>query len=1351
MVDEATRAMLRKLLKANGVLERDRDPVLFINALQDCREIVSAELHTPGSEPLCFERDISENNGEESSISREYRFDENILVIATSSELAAEIIGEFDLSLLSPITTESNNENPLPLDDVERIADIGSWEYDLSRNVFQVSKGWQKIHGSDKSELTPEELASFIGIAKPEEFISSFKAKIAGKSSFIREAKITVDDQERWIRSLGAVKRAEDGRPTRIFGICVNITKSRENEIELNFQSLVLEHIQDLITATDLEGRITYVNDAVCRQLGRSREELLGDSVSIFGEDRGTVSQQQIIETTKNGGYDGEVVNIAGDGSRVHLDVRTNVLRNRDGDPIGMLGISTDITEKRKAREDLRRSEENYRTLAEHSSDIILRFDREFRFMYISPGMEKLWNEPVADFKGMTMKETGLPPKMYDTLEHYIGKVFKTGMPLIEKFSMPLLEESLVLECRMTPEVDAQGTVASVILYAGNVTEIENAIHALEDSEEKYQTLFEMSPFGILVLKKQRYIMGNAAAARTLGLSGPEAIAGTSPLDFLPDEIEDTGKLHTLSYRLTEHPIETELKQVDGNIIVTEVTSIPISFEGEAAVLILLQDITERKRAQESLRRNEIFLHAIFNSISEPITVMDRAMKIRHANDASKALHRDKLPLEGKMCIEVFENIGCKECAVRKTFDTGLPQKIVKSHQDDGVIYQITTYPIHDRDGTTEFVVEAMYDITERVQYENRIIDSERRLHEAQRIARLGTWEWEVQAEKIRLSGMMHEMLGIDSDPVDLPEIFLQKIVHPDDYQSTMDFFDAVADENRSDSTDFRSVSSDGTVMHFYCRANPVTDDQGNVFKVIGIIQDISTIKNIQFVLKEKVNELQTILGSIPEAIIFTDIDRRVKRINSAFTKMFGLNPRDIVGKSTSILYIEKDEFIRQGQERYNSEARPSLIPYEGEYRRKDGSVFPAETIGFPVTDASGHIAGFIGIVRDITERRRLEDEKVKLEEQLRRIQKLETIGTMAGGIAHDFNNLLSPILGYSELAVATVSASSPAQDYLTQIRKSANKARNLVKQILIFSRQVDQRRKPVYLDKAVEESIELLRSTLPKSIELKVTLNRYTVLADPTEIHQIVVNFVTNSWHAMPDEKGEICLAVTEADISGTHLTSLLPEGRYACLSVSDNGMGIPQDVLQRIFEPFFTTKDLNRGTGLGLSVVHGLVQSLGGTITCDSTENVGTRFDVFLPIMDSKVLNEKKEIEATEPGSGRILVVDDEKDNTYLYRKLLTGSGYTVTCSNDPVEALDMLEGIDLLLTDMTMPGMSGLDLVQEIRKRGIRIPVIVMTGYSEKLTVDYAKEIGVSTVLLKPLTTAELTAAIHRAMGE
>ncbi|MGD9300843.1 MAG: response regulator, partial [Desulfobacterales bacterium] len=379
-------------------------------------------------------------------------------------------------------------------------------------------------------------------------------------------------------------------------------------------------------------------------------------------------------------------------------------------------------------------------------------------------------------------------------------------------------------------------------------------------------------------------------------------------------------------------------------------------------------------------------------------------------------------------------------------------------------------------------------------------------------------------------------------------------------------------------------------------------------------------------------------------------------------------------------------------------------------------------------------------------------------ERQLQQVMKLQAIGTLAGGIAHDFNNILFPIVGYTELTMDDVPEGSQAHQNLEEVLKATNRAKDLVQQILTFSRQNCQERKPLKVQSLIKEAVKLLRATIPSSIEIECNIDEFCGLikGDPTQIHQIIMNLCTNAYHAMQETGGTLEVSLKEIDISYEQSVERvgMKVGKHIELMVKDSGHGMDPQVKERIFEPYYTTKKQGKGTGLGLSVIHGIVKNHGGDITLTSQPGKGSSFKVYLPIIDDveeETLTDEPQIEVN--GKERILLIDDEQQIIDIERQILERLGYTVTSKTDSQEALEEFaaqpDHFDLVITDMTMPKMTGDQLAQQMMDIKPQIPVILCTGYNEAISEEKALAMGIDKFVMKPVIKDELASTIRNVL--
>ncbi len=656
----------------------------------------------------------------------------------------------------------------------------------------------------------------------------------------------------------------------------------------------------------------------------------------------------------------------------------------------------------------------------------------------------------------------------------------------------------------------------------------------------------------------------------------------------------------------------------------------------------------------------------------------------------------------------------------------------------------------------------------------------------------------------------------------------------------------------------------------------PAAYDQSDIHQISLFMEGMMHILQNQRTTQELQDhriELEQIFEALPDAVVYADAGRKIIRVNSAFTRIFGYTPEEVLGKRTEVIYARQEDFEEQGCRRYNPQARDMYDPYIVDYRRKNGETFPGETIGTPVRDSRDHVVGLLGLVHDISKRRQTEQERMRLasaieqagetvmlmdaggtiryinpamskltgyapeeviginpfftddrihrnalfkkiwdainrgeiwtgrmenfkkdgsvchtesaispirdgngkisgfvslgrdithelemQEQLRQAQKMEALGTLAGGIAHEFNNILGGIMGFTEIAKDDAAGDSPVVASLDEISKLSTRARDVVQQILTFSRKGKIDKKPILPHLLLEDSLKMLRASIPSNIEIRHSLDSRsgTIIADQTQLHQVGMNLCVNAVQAMKDTGGvlEITLSPVVLDDEAADMFQNIQPGNYVQLTISDTGGGIAPDIIDKIFDPFFTTKETGQGTGMGLSVVYAIIREHGGAIRVASRVGSGTTFTIVLPRFEGEDVSSSTPDRQDAPGgSEHILVVDDEEFMVVTMKRILERLGYRVTPMTGSLEALELFRSdpraYDLIITDLTMPRLTGDRLAAEVLAIRPDIPVIITTGYTDVPDAGATAQNGIAAFLPKPCRKQELAETIRAAL--
>ncbi len=503
-------------------------------------------------------------------------------------------------------------------------------------------------------------------------------------------------------------------------------------------------------------------------------------------------------------------------------------------------------------------------------------------------------------------------------------------------------------------------------------------------------------------------------------------------------------------------------------------------------------------------------------------------------------------------------------------------------------------------------------------------------------------------------------------------------------------------------------------------------------------LKEKETIKKLQ----DNERRYRSIIQTAIDGFLLIDKYGNIVEVNDAYCIMSGYKREELINMKAAIL--EAAEPSEEITNKINEIIDKKTHRFRRQHKRKDGTVFDVEIS----TRYREEDSGFVCFIRDIT--------KIKeMESLLQQAQKMESMGTLAGGIAHDFNNILSPIMLHAEMAMSDLPPDDPLQHSMKEIYYAAERARDLVKQILTFARKRSENRVPVKASYVIKEALKFLRSTIPATINIQyeIRAKRDMILADATQLNQIIINLCTNAAHAMREQGGQLEILLDNEDIpldKSNRFAGLKP-GRYLKLSVRDTGTGISPEIMDRIFDPYFTTKKLGEGTGLGLAGVHGIVSNYGGDICVESKVGQGTTFHVYLPLNDEDISRVEEERNTVTPkGSERILLVDDEKAALDITHKMLERFGYKVTSRTRSLEALEDFrnnpDAFDLIFLDMTMPDMTGETLAREIMAIKSGTPVILCTGFSDKINEETAQKIGIKAFIIKPVIMSELAKIIR-----
>ncbi len=665
--------------------------------------------------------------------------------------------------------------------------------------------------------------------------------------------------------------------------------------------------------------------------------------------------------------------------------------------------------------------------------------------------------------------------------------------------------------------------------------------------------------------------------------------------------------------------------------------------------------------------------------------------------------------------------------------------------------------------GKVRYLYGAIQDITERKQAEMALRSSELALQKAQRLAEIGSWRWDVTDDRHQWSEETYRIYGLDphQPPTTYPEV--QRYFTAQSWQTLTQAVERCLHDGSPYICDAEVIRPDGTHRWITVRGEAICDGEGTVLSLIGTIQDITERKQMEETLRESEQRFRTLFHQSMDAIAIMDGDPpRYRFVNPAFIELFGYSSEEITtlnDEDAWVLVHPDDRPIVQANLKERMEGRATSARYEFRILRKDGEVRWVE--------ASGSIAEVGGrkfnqtIYRDITPRKQAEALQQSLQDQLIQAQKLESVGRLAGGVAHDFNNMLSVILGGLDLVEEQVEVGSLIHNDLQEIKKAGQRSAELTRQLLAFARKQTISPKVLDIDTTVEGLLKMLRRLIGEDIDLvwAPSSQLWPVHIDPSQVDQILANLCVNARDAI-DGTGKLTIETDNVIFDAAYCAkhAECAQGEYVLLAVSDNGCGMDRDTLKRVFEPFFTTKHMGEGTGLGLSMVYGIVRQNNGFIRVYSEPSHGTTFKIYLPRFSEAVTDAQEiaPIPAPLPGKGgTILLVEDEKALLELNERMLINLGYTVLATSSPSEAIQLAvqhQGdIDLLLTDVVMPEMNGRELATALLTIAPQVRQVFMSGYTANVIAHHGVLDSGVHFLQKPFSKRDLATKLHTVLTE
>jgi len=1020
----------------------------------------------------------------------------------------------------------------------------------------------------------------------------------------------------------------------------------------------------------------------------------------------------------------------------------------------------------------LRESEERYRELFEANPHPMWVYDLEtLRFMAVNDAAVSHYGYTRDEFLGMTIKDIRPLEDVPRLLENVAAVT--TGLDEAGVWRHRKKDGSLIDVEITSHTLDFAGRRCEVVM-ASDITARRRAEQALRESEERHRLLFVANPHPMYVhdLKNLRFLAVNDAAVAHYGYTRDEFLGMTlkdiRPPEDVPAVVEH---LAAVTNQLRDEAGIWRHRKKDGTVIDVEITSHALNFGGVRARVVMANDITARKRAEDALRASQERYRAFIEQSSEAIWRYELEKPVPVNLPVEEQIDLVYLHAYLAECNDALarmygysraaEIVGARLSGLMPRAD---PKNIEFFHILKSSGYRIQDAESHevDKDGKSKYflnnilgIVEdglflrawgTQRDITERKRMEEALRESEVRFKSAFNNTPIGMALINTEGRFLQVNRAMCSILRYSEQEL-LATTFLA-LVHPADLQACIvNLNKFLADEIECAQMEVRHVVKDGPPIWIVANVSAVRNAAGRVLYFITQIQDITARKRAEEALRESEERYRILFEGNPHPAWLCDVATlRFLAVNDAAVRNYGHSREEFLRMTLKDICPPKDEPILLRSIAQAPEGH-SALPGPVQNRKKDGTLIDVEIARYRFVHG-GQVQELV-MGRDVTERLRAEAERLALERKLQETQKLETLGVLAGGIAHDFNNLLAAILGNVNLADMQTSPDSPVRPYLSSIEVAAHRAADLCKQMLAYAGKARFNLQRINVNAIINEMANLLRVSIGKRILLKLNLapSLPLIQADATQIRQVVMNLIINAAEAIGDKEGAISLATgvvrkTRAELAATQLAPDLPDGEYLFIEVTDTGSGMDEETRARIFDPFFSTKFTGRG--LGLASVLGILRGHRGAIELASVPGQGSTFRMLLPCQGGPE-TQTGAVETMPKLRGTILVVEDDAPLRELYGRMLESMGLSPLLTANGDQALEVLrnhgEGIAAVLLHTTMPGLSGEETYHALCRAKPGLGVILMSAYDQREAVGRFGDAGLARFLQKPFTPQEL----------
>jgi PAS domain S-box-containing protein len=1260
-------------------------------------------------------------------------------------------------------------------------------------------------------DKTPEELvgSSFLSLvpeADRDAVMVNISTMTVESSKQSHEHRVIGRDGEiRWQRWTNGALFDTEGQPTAYQSIGEDITNRKRAEEALRASEertlLVIDGAELGTWDWNFETSEVVFNERWAAMLGHTLDEF-EPKVSTW-EKLIHPDDMPGVEEVLNAHFEGKTDHYEAEHRLKHksgewiwvLDKGRVIKRDAKGKPLRMCGTHLDITERKQAEEALYAAKTFSDGLIDTAQAIILVLDTKGRIVRFNTYLEALSGYRLEEVKGKDWFTTFLPQADHNRIRDLFAKAVDDIQtkgninPIRAKDG-----REIIVEWHDKTLRGPEGSTVGVLAIGVDITERKQAEEELAATTSFLDTVVDRSPFAMWVADPNGTIIRtNQALREVLNLTDEQLIGkynvladtnldrqGLAPRVARVFEKHEPARFDML-WQAAEAG-DVDLKGARDRDV--DVSFFPIlSTEGKLThVVCQWVDITERMQAEEALRQSEERARLAIDGAN--LGMWDWNV------ETGEAVFNERFgAMLGYTLDEIKPHVSAWEKRVQPD-DMPSVKEALNAHLEGKTDYYETEHRLKRKSGTWIWVLAkgrvikrnakgkplrmcgTHLDITERKQAEAALRDSEAKMRLLIEQSPLGVCINDLDGTFVSASPAYEKLIGYTEE--ELQKLTFFDITHPDDCPENRRLFqDMTFDQTVSFRMEKRYIRKDGSEIPVIVHAGPICDPSGSPLFGLALVEDITERKQAEAERErllhdtaERVKELRCMYG-------VTETIRTHETLEQIFTEVVALIPSGwhFPEATRARIRLDDQEYVSQSFDETEWQQRVDII-VSGEPRGTIEVFYTEAPRLFYCCPNVAEWEGFIkeeqelldGIARALSEaieHHEAEAEREKAEEQLRQAQKMEAIGTLAGGIAHDFNNILYSILGFTEMAAAEVDKHSPAREMLGEVEKAGRRASELVNQILAISRKQDKKLEPLLLQMVVKEAMGMLRGTLPSTIETIQHIDEDcgTVMADATEMHQIVLNLCTNAYHAMHDHGGILSIELKKVRLTESEADahSDLRPTQYARLDVADTGYGMEPETMLRIFEPYYTTKDTGEGTGLGLATVHGIVLGYGGAVTVESKIGEGTTFTVFFPLAaQADVPREKKEMEGAAQGRGEsLLIIDDEEQLARLHRMALERLGYRVKSFTVAGEALEAFRShpsaFDLVITDQTMPKMTGVELSEQILEIRSDIPIVLCTGHSDLIDERSARKMGIRAYLKKPIIARDLANTVRRLLDK